>query len=168
MEKNYTISFLFLLSFCFMGYNTNLQAQTLPIEQEQIEWISIEEALERSKIEPRKILVDISLVNDSWCEKMDKVTYQNKQIVQYINAKYYAIKFDAKTKEAIEYKGKAYHYAKKNGYHELATHFMNDAMSFPSFVFLDENFEMMQLLSGFKDPIKFKKILQYIYLHERK
>jgi len=161
MKKNYTISFLFLLSFCFSGYHSALQAQSLQIEQEQIEWISIEEALERSKTEPRKILVDVFLKNDNWCQKMDGVTYKNKQIVKYINAKYYAIKFDAETKEAVEYKGKNYSGAEKNGYHELGIHFTDGAMSFPSFSFLDENFEVIQAFSGFKHCMEFEMFLTF-------
>ncbi len=63
--------------------------------QGNVQWITWEEAMELSKTEPRKIVVDVYTDWCGWCKKMDKATFQDEEIVEYINENYYAIKFNA-------------------------------------------------------------------------
>lgn len=40
--------------------------------EDGVHWISFEEAVQRSKTEPRKILIDVYTDWCGWCKKMDK------------------------------------------------------------------------------------------------
>lgn len=159
MNKNYTI--LFLLA-CFFSFSNALWSQ-VPIEEqseEQIEWITIEEALEKCIEEPKKILVEVFIEDDNWCKMMNSVTYQKKHIIKYINENFYAVKFNAESKKDIEFKSKEYDGASKNGYHALALYFSGD-MVFPSIAFLDEDQKVIQTVSGFIDGSIFEMIITF-------
>jgi len=130
---------------------------------EAIEWLSLQEALERSKTEKRKILIDVYTKWCGWCKRMDQSTFTDPRIVEYVNANYYAVKFDAEQEEDIEYKGKTYKFKRTGarGYHELAAEFLNNRLGYPTIVFLDEEFNMIQPIPGFQDGSKMEIILHY-------
>lgn len=132
-------------------------------DNEKINWMTWEQAAAKSREEKKKIILDVYTEWCRWCERMDQVTYQDPQIVKYINENYYAVKFDAEYKGDLEYQGKVYHFVKngKNGYHELAAELLNGRLSFPSTVFLDEESELIQSIMGYKSPQQFDCIVTY-------
>ena len=129
----------------------------------KIEWHSWEEALSLSEKEPRKIFVDVYTDWCGWCKRMDKATFQQSHIADYMNEKFYAVKFNAESKEDIVFNGKTYKYVKNGarGYHELAAEIMRGRLSYPTIVFLDENLGVIQPIPGFKDPEQFELIMTY-------
>lgn len=133
------------------------------LQSQQINWVTWEEAIELSNDEPKKIFVDVYTEWCGYCEKLDKTTLSNPVIVEYINATYYAIKFDAEYKSDIELNGKNYQFVNggKRGYHELAKEILNGQMSYPTLVFLDEGFLKIQPIKGFQDVTTMHQILHY-------
>ncbi|MBK9152115.1 MAG: DUF255 domain-containing protein [Saprospiraceae bacterium] len=149
---------LIILTTLLIAGNNNLF-----FAQNKIKWVSWEEAMEKSKKEKRKILVDIYTDWCGWCKKMDAATFSEDHIARYTNKYYYAVKFNAETKEDITLGGTTYKYVKNGnrGYHELAAHLMQGRMSYPTVVFLDENFNVIQPIPGFQDVQSFEMILSY-------
>jgi len=135
----------------------------------EVEWMTIEEALEKMTIEKKKILVNVYTDWCRWCRHMDKTTFEKEQIIQYINETYYPVKFDAEQKTPIKIGNKTYKYVKgdgKNrGYHELAMDITMGRLTYPSVVFIDENVRVLQPFPGFKDPNTFEVIMTY-YGHD--
>ena len=131
--------------------------------QNQVRWMSMEEALARTEVEPRKIFVDVYTDWCGWCKKMDKNTFTNDKVAKYLNEVYYPVKFDAEYKKDINFDGKVYKYIKtyRGGYHELATHILIGKLSFLSFVFLDENMALIQSIPGYQDVLSMDMILHY-------
>lgn len=129
----------------------------------QVEWLTIEEAQERSKTEPRKIFVKVVTDWCTWCKKMDKSTFKKDKIAEYLNTNYYPVKFDAEQREDLVYDGKVYKYIKmgKKGYHEFAQSILKGMLSFPSIVFIDEEFEVIQPIEGYRGPKEFSMIISY-------
>ncbi len=129
----------------------------------QINWLTWEEAQAVNQKKPRKIMVDVYTEWCGWCKKMDVETFAQKEVCDYINEHYYAVKFDAGMKEDIELKGKVYKYVKttRGGYHELASEIMFGKLSYPTIVFMDEDFNILQPLPGYKDPASLDKIMKY-------
>ena len=76
--------------------------------QEKINWISLEKAVELQKKTPKKILIDMYTVWCGPCKMLDKNTFGNKSVANYINAHYYAVKFNAEGNEILTFKGKRY------------------------------------------------------------
>ncbi len=155
MDRMSSRSIYLVVLFAAMSYNA--------IAQTKVNWVTWEQAATLSKNEPRKIVVDVYTNWCGWCKKMDKTTFQNAEVVNYLNANYYAIKFDAEQKENIQLNDKVYKFVKsgRNGYHELAAEITFGKLQYPTVVFLDEKFEVIQPLAGFKDAEMFEMIMTY-------
>ena len=119
---------------------------------QEINWLTIEEAEEANKKEPKKILIDVYTDWCGWCKKMDKTTFMNKDLVEYLNQKFYCVKLDGEDKGTLTFKGVEFNYIKqgRRGYNELAAGFLQGKMSYPSLVFLDENLVILQAIKGFQ------------------
>jgi thioredoxin-related protein len=129
----------------------------------QINWLTWEEAQIKNKQEPRKFIVDVYTQWCGWCKKMDKETFDQAGIANYVNKNYYAVKFDAETKTDILFNDKVYKYIKSGagGYHELAAELTFGKLSYPTIVFLDEKLNVLQPLPGYKDVKALDMILRF-------
>lgn len=129
----------------------------------QIQWLSWEEAQARNNKEPRKMIVDVYTQWCGWCKKMDKATFEQPDIAAYINKNYYAIKFDAETRNDIQFNDRVFKFVRSgtSGYHELAAEITFGKLSYPTIVFLDEQLNVIQPIPGYKDPVSLDKIMKY-------
>jgi len=134
-----------------------------PVEPVRINWITLEEAVEKSKTEKRKIFVDVMTDWCGWCKRMDETTFTDPAVAQYLNEHFYAVKFNAEQTNDIVFQNKTYRFKSANGrgYHELAAEWLNNRLSFPTSVFLDENLNLIQPLPGYQDASKLQAILHY-------
>ncbi|MCB9309734.1 MAG: DUF255 domain-containing protein [Lewinellaceae bacterium] len=133
------------------------------IGQNKIKWLTWAQALEKSKVEKRKIFVDIYTDWCGWCKKLDATTFSEDQIAKYLNENYYPVKFNAEMQEPITLRGREYVFVKsgRSGYHELAAQLLQGKLSYPSMVFLDENFGLIQSIPGYQDVNTFEMIITY-------
>lgn len=129
----------------------------------KVKWMTLEEALEKSKTDKRKIFVDVFTDRCSWCKRMDSTTFVNPVVAQYLNDHYYPVKFNAEQQKEIVFKDKTYQFKKTGtgGYHELAAVWLNNRLSYPTVVFLDENQGTIQPLQGYQDAEKMEAVLNY-------
>ncbi len=129
-----------------------------------VQWITFEEAVERSKTEKKKIFVDVYTDWCGWCKVMDKNTFNNPEIARYLNENFYPVKFNAEQREDITFRDYTFKFVPSGGrgYHELAASLLNNKLSYPTVVFLDEDFNMIQPLPGYQKPHQFEKIVKFI------
>ncbi len=132
--------------------------------QESVKWMSFEQAVEKSKQEKRKIFIDVYTDWCGWCKVMDKKTFSDAKVAKLLNENFYAVKLDAEQKEDINFDGHTFKFiaSGRNGYHQLAASLLNNQLSYPTVVFLDEDFKMLQVLPGFKEAPEFHKVAQYL------
>lgn len=134
-----------------------------PAEPVKINWITLEEALEKSKTDKRKIFVDVVTEWCGWCKRMDETTFTDPAVALYLNEHFYAVKFNAEQTNDIIFQNKTYRFKSNNGrgFHELAAEWLNNRLSYPTSVFLDENLNLIQSLPNYKDAPKLQAILNY-------
>ncbi|KAA3438047.1 thioredoxin family protein [Rufibacter hautae] len=129
---------------------------------EKLEWLTLEQALVKSKTKPKKILVDVYTDWCGWCKKMDKQVYQNPEVVKKLNQDYYVVKLNAEQRQAITLQGRTYKYLEKYRAHELALSLLQGQMSYPSTVFLNEKQQVMERVPGFIPAKDFLRALAYL------
>ena len=133
-------------------------------EEGLVKWMSFEEAIQLSKKEKRKIFIDVYTDWCGWCKVMDKNTFSDPQVAKVLNENFYPVKFNGEQKEDVQFDGHTFKFVASGnkGYHQLAAALLNNQLSYPTVVFLDENFRMIQPLPGYKSPPEFHKIAKYI------
>ena len=129
----------------------------------KIQWLTLEEATAKSKVEKRKILMFLYTDWCKWWKKMESATLSDEKIVAYINQNFYPVKFNAESKEKINFQDKVYSFQslKPNGVHGFAVEVMNGRVSFPTITFFDENWELIQSIPNYQERDKFEKVITY-------
>ncbi|MEQ8572642.1 MAG: DUF255 domain-containing protein, partial [Fulvivirga sp.] len=99
-----------------------------------------------------------------WCKVMDKNTFSQPVIAAYLNENFYAVKLNAEQREDIIFRDHTFKFVEsgRRGYHELAASLLNNKLSYPTVVFLDENFNIIQPLPGYQKPDRFEMIVKFI------
>jgi thioredoxin-related protein len=116
-----------------------------------VQWLTFKEAQEKNNIIPKPFLVDIYTDWCGWCKVMMKTTYSNPGLAAYINQNFYPVKFNAETKDTIEFNGKIYKplSPEPRTPHELAVYFLGSNLSYPSTVFMANQFQYRLLSQGY-------------------
>ena len=129
-----------------------------------VKWMTFEEALQKSKAEKRPVFIDVYTDWCGWCKVMDKNTFNDTRVSKLLNEKFYAVKFNAEQREDVVFDGHTFKFVPsgRSGYHELAAALLNNQLSYPTVVFLDEDFKMIQPLAGYRKAPEFHIIAQFI------
>jgi thioredoxin-related protein len=132
-------------------------------ENTVVKWLTFEEAIEKSKKEKKKFFIDVYTDWCGWCKVMDKNTFSDPAVAQMLNEKFYPVKFNAEQREEITFNGTTFKYVEsgRSGYHELAAALLNNQLSYPTVVFVDENFTSVSPLAGYKKAEEFHKYLMF-------
>lgn len=138
-------------------------AVAVQAQDDHIAWLKWEEAVKKVELVPRKIFVQVYTDWCGWCKKMDGSTFEDPDIIQYINDNFYAVKMDGEERSTITYRDKDYGYVSSGGrrYHELSYALLRGRLSYPTSVFLDEDLNVIQSLRGFQSADRLEQILVY-------
>lgn len=129
-----------------------------------VQWMTFEEAVEKSKLEKKKIFIDVYTDWCGWCKVMDKNTFNDPKVAAILNTNFYPVKFNAEQREEITFDNHTFKFVANGsrGYHELAAALLNNKLSYPTVVFLNEDFSMIQPLPGYQKADEFHRIVQFI------
>lgn len=154
--RTVTICLLFLLSAGTGVYGQDASGT--------VQWMTFEEAVEKSKKEKRKIFIDVYTDWCGWCKVMDKKTFNEPAVARVLNEKYYPVKFNAEQREDVVYNGTTFKFIEHGGRgtHQLAAALLNNQLSYPSVVFLNEDFAIVNILKGYRQAPEFHKIAEFI------
>jgi thioredoxin-related protein len=134
----------------------------------QVNWMSFDEAIAAQAVTPKKIIVDVYTDWCGPCKLMDRNTFQNKKVSSFINAHYYAVKFNGEGTEEVNYLDNVYtnpnhdpNRRGRNSQHEFAQ--AMKIRGYPSIVFFDEKGNYIQPVVGYKTPSQLEIYLKMIY-----
>ena len=78
------------------------------VQAQEIKWMSFDEAIALQKENPKPIFMDVYTDWCGPCKMLDKNTFQTKEVSEYINANYYAVKFNGEGNTTLNYKGRKF------------------------------------------------------------
>ena len=134
------------------------------VEPEKIQWHTFQEALELSKKEKKKIFIDVFTDWCGWCKVMDRNTFPDPVITKYMNEHFYAVKLNAEMKDTVIFNNYTFVNPSPKtprSTHQLASSLLNNQLSYPTTVYLDENFSMLTQVPGYRGPQELEPILKF-------
>lgn len=156
----FTLAIIFGIGLFFSSGQT-LMAQS----PATVKWMSLEQALEAQKKTPKPIMID---VYTSWCgpcKMLDKNTFQDERVANYLNENFYSVKFNAEGPDSVTYNGITYHNPTynpnqqgRNGVHEFTM--AMGVSSYPTIFFMDKEGKPLMPLIGYRTPAQIQ-----LYLH---
>lgn len=150
---------LLLLCLTFWLSVTNAQ-------NNEIQWLDLEAAIAAQKTVPKKIIMDVYTTWCGPCKYLDMFTFQNPDVIDYINENYYAVKFNAEGNEVVTYREITYSNpgfdssrTGRNSQHQLAQT-LNISV-YPTIVFFNENADPLMPIKGYKTPSQLELYLKF-------
>lgn len=119
-----------------------------------ITWVKYDEGLKLAKKLDKTIFIDFYTSWCKFCHKMDKETFSNKEVIEYFNEHFIAIKVNAESRTKIklpdgEFSGR-----------ELARKY--GIRGYPSYWFLKSDGKVISNLPGYRPPESFLPIIKFI------
>jgi thioredoxin-related protein len=169
--KKYILG-LFWLGIGLVAANAQVTASTrmVPAEGGLVKWMTFEEAIQKNKTEKRNIFIDVYTDWCGWCKVMDKNTFNEPEVAKLLNEKFYPVKFNAEQTEDIVFNGTTFKFVPygNKGSHQLAMALLNNQMSFPTVVFLSDDYTSAFPIPGYRKPEEFHKYALFFSQSEYK
>ncbi|MDG1264453.1 MAG: thioredoxin fold domain-containing protein [Flavobacteriaceae bacterium] len=134
---------------------------------QQIKWMSLAEAFEAQKTEPKKIIMDVYTTWCGPCKLLDNKTFKNPDLVRYVSKHYYAVKFNAEGNEEIEFYNQKYRNPNyderrkgRNATHQF-TQFLG-IKGYPTIVFFSEDGDPIMPVVGYYTAQQLEPYLKII------
>ena len=161
MQK-FIFSFSGLIGLVF--FSAALSAYRPAPQPPALKWYTWEEAVELNKTKPKKMLVDVYTDWCGWCKVMDKKTFTDAEVVEYINKNFYSVKFNAEQKGNVKFNEQNFGYVETGngkGVHTLAYALLDGKLGYPTIVYLNEKYERILISPGFKEVGDMMKELKF-------
>ena len=127
----------------------------------KVSWMTVDEVRAALAQSPRPVLVDLYTDWCGWCKVMDRETYANGKVAEYINSHYYPLKFDAEMKEEVTWNGKKYPYDPASKTNTFAIYLTGGQLSYPTTVFLAAPDAQPAPLAGYLKPAEIEPPLKF-------
>lgn len=128
----------------------------------KVKWYTLNEALKLTKTAPRKIFLDLYAYWSASANVMTSTTYNDSAVAKVLNEKYYPVTFNVLSADTIENWG--YKFVNPNpnkGYHQLIPAMLNNKLTFPANVYLNEESKLMNVTQVYLTAEAIEPILNY-------
>ena len=125
-----------------------------------ISWLTVDEAAAKLQEAPKPVLIDLYTTWCGWCKQMDRKTYSNKQVVQYLTDKFYTVKMDAETHNTVNWQGKSYAFDPQYRCNLFAVYLSHGRLEFPTTIIIVPGFEP-QAIPGYMEPKDLEMLVKY-------
>ena len=112
---------------------------------------------------PKKVLVNIGAGFCNTCRVMNKTTFSDTAIANYINKNFYVVDLDAESNDTILFKKEKHYKTVQNGYplHSLGARLTGNQFTLPSLCVLDEQLNTIQVLNFYQAPEHLSPVLEF-------
>ena len=131
-------------------------------------WYTVNEALTLQAQTGKKMFIDVYTTLCGPCKMLDANTFSNTEIKKLLSEYYIPTKFNAESGDTIIFKGqtfinKNYTTVPRKSTHDFAIYIAStqQGLGYPTMVFLDEQQNLIQPISGYLVPERLEPILAY-------
>jgi thioredoxin-related protein len=135
-------------------------AQKPDMSHEKLKWMNLSDAAASLEKEKRPVLIDLYTDWCGWCKVMDKKTYSNQQVAEYLQEKFYPVKVNAESRDAIVWNGKTYRFNSSYRSNEFAVYITQGRLEFPTTVIIPADGEP-QAIPGYLEPKDLELVVKY-------
>ena len=134
----------------------------LPVDRrgKTISWMTIGEAAAKLQQEKKPVLIDLYTTWCGWCKQMDRRTYSNKHVAEYLSDKFYTVKLDAETHDVLNWGGRTYSFDPQYRCNMLAVYLSHGRLEFPTTVIIAPGYEP-QAIPGYMEPKDLEMLVKY-------
>ena len=130
-------------------------SKTDTAESQGIEWLTFDQGIAKAKAEGKPIVIDFYTDWCGWCKRMDRSTFQDPKVINFMKANFVAVRVngDEKTK-MVSHEGE-----------QMSERTLTKAFGvrgFPTFWFLDSEGKKIGPAPGYKKTEDFLSLLQYV------
>ena len=125
-----------------------------------VSWMTVDQAADKLQQEKRPVLIDLYTTWCGWCRQMDKKTYSNKKVAEYLQDKFYTVKVDAETHAVINWDGKTYQFNPQYRSNEFAVYLTHGRLEFPTTIIIPPGQEP-QAIPGYMEPKELELLVRY-------
>ena len=152
-----------LLIFCLTSFVSSGQNEVHKKKPSKIQWMSFTEAYQQSLKDnvKKKVFIDVYTQWCGWCKRMDASTFEDTEVIDYMNAHFYPVKLDAETRDTIHFGERIFVYRPEFKANEIALALLKQQMSYPTSVYLDEEFSMLDPVPGYQTTEQLMPLLRY-------
>ena len=130
-------------------------------KKEKMKWLSLTELQAAFAKQAKPIIIDVYTDWCGWCKVMDKETYSNEKVIDYLNKNFYAVKFNAESTTEVVFGNKKYSYNPAYNANDLAVYLLGGRMGYPTTVLLSTLDAQPAPLSGYLKPSELEAPVKY-------
>lgn len=127
-----------------------------------IHWMTLEEAEAAMKKKPKKVWIDVYTDWCGWCKVMDRKTFANPYVAQYMNEHFYSVRLNAEQPAPINFLGQKWELMPDVKANRFVVETLQGRLSYPTGIFMEENFKSPMPIPGYQDVANMEMILKYL------
>jgi thioredoxin-related protein len=124
-------------------------------EANEINWMNYEDGVKLAKEQNKQILIDFSTAWCGYCKKMDRETFTNTSVIEYVNSNFVAIRVDGDSKREFEIDG-------FSTTEKKLTSEMYGVRGYPTFWFLESDGSKIGKQPGYQPAQGFLELLSFV------
>jgi thioredoxin-related protein len=145
---------LALMAMTVSGVTDPSKSTDQPAVKKEIKWLGLEQGLKKASDKEKPVFIDVYTNWCGFCKKMDRETFTDEGIIDYLNENFVPVKLNAESNDKMDLPSGTY-----TG-RQVARSF--SVRGYPTYVFLDPNGNKIYARAGYAPPQAFIYVLRYV------